>query len=508
MALSPRLDLRQAQTLVMTPQLQQAIKLLQLSNIELSAYVEQQVEQNPLLQRAESEHGDSAAQDPGGNSASLESAAGLQSVDRVMSDDTGATSQGDLDGGYENVFETEYSGPSDWSQQTFESGGVDGKSRTVGSFERNEGDFDNILSDKTSLRDHLNSQIAMDIIDPVERVIAFYLVEALDDAGYLRVDLDLAARHLGCSQDRLRSTLDRLQQLDPAGVFARDLSECLMLQLRERGPLDDGLLRLLGNLDLVATGELGKLAKVCGVNSEKLGSMIREIKQLNPKPALAFDPVVAQPIVPDVIMRPQPGGGWLLELNNETLPRVLIDMHYYSRISRSVTKKHEKVYISECLHSANWLVKSLHQRASTILKVATEIIKQQEAFFLKGVQALRPLILRDIANAVEMHESTVSRVTSNKYMATPRGTYELKYFFSQALGGGERGTAHSAEAVRHRIKGLIDAERADAILSDDTIVEILQSDGIEIARRTVAKYRESMGLASSVQRRRRRLARV
>jgi RNA polymerase sigma-54 factor len=508
MALSPRLDLRQAQTLVMTPQLQQAIKLLQLSNIELSAYVEQQLEQNPFLERADPGHGETGTQELVERPEPLDSSRGPQSVDSVMSDDTGVGSQGDLDGGHENVFDAEDISSFDGGHLSFERDGSDRWNRAGNSFDKTENNLENVLSVGTSLRDHLNSQIAIDITDPGDRVIGSYLVEMLDDAGYLRVDLELTAKHLGCSQDRLRAALDRLQYLDPAGVFARSLSECLALQLRERGRLDGHMIRLLGNLDLIASGEVGKLAKICGVNSAQLTSMIREIRQLNPKPALTFDTVVAQSIVPDVIMRPQQGEGWVVELNNETLPRVLVDMQYYSLINHSSTKKHEKLYIAECYHSANWLVKSLHQRATTILKVATEIIKQQESFFLKGVQALRPLILRDIANAVDMHESTVSRVTSNKYISTPRGIFELKYFFSQALGGGESGTARSAESVRYRIKGLIDAEAADAILSDDTIVEILQSEGIEIARRTVAKYRESMGLQSSVQRRRSRRARV
>ena len=508
MALAPRLDLRQAQTLVMTPQLQQAIKLLQLSNIELAAYVEQQLEQNPFLERADPVHDETGTQTLREKPEPLESSGGLQSVDSVMSDDTGAASQGDLDGGHENVFDAEESGAFDRGHSPFEGDGSDRWKQAGNSSDKTENNLENLLSGSTSLREHLSSQIAIDITDPIDRMIGAYLVEMLDDAGYLRVDLEVTARHLGCSQDRLRAALDRLQSLDPAGVFARDLSECLALQLRERGRLDEHMIRLLKHLDLVASGDVGKLAKICGVNAEQITSMIREIRHLNPKPALAFDSFVAQPIVPDVIMRPHQSEGWVVELNNETLPRVLVDMQYYSLISHSSTKKHEKLYIAECYHSANWLVKSLHQRAGTILKVATEIIKQQENFFLKGVQALRPLILRDIASAVDMHESTVSRVTSNKYISTPRGIFELKYFFSQGLGGGENGTARSAESVRYRIKGLIDTEAADAILSDDTIVEILQSEGIEIARRTVAKYRESMGLQSSVQRRRSRRARA
>lgn len=230
--------------------------------------------------------------------------------------------------------------------------------------------------------------------------------------------------------------------------------------------------------------------------------MVTEIRTLNPKPALAFDDTVAQPVTPDVIMRAQPGGGWLVELNSETLPRVLVNNHYYAQVSRSLRNREEKQYVNECLHSANWLVKSLHQRATTILRVATEIVRQQQAFFTSGVQSLRPLILRDIADAIGMHESTVSRVTSNKFVATPRGIFELKYFFTHAIGSANGGDLHSAESVRHRLKSLIDAEEPHAVLSDDALAEILQKEGIDIARRTVAKYREAMRIPSSVQRRR------
>ena len=302
--------------------------------------------------------------------------------------------------------------------------------------------------------------------------------------------------------DRVEAVLTCVQAFEPTGVFARSLAECLRLQLDERGWLDGAMLKLLQNLDLVGRRDWSALIRPCGVDGERLQGMVGQIRALNPKPALAFDYVVAQPMIPDVIMRQQPGGGWIVELNSETLPRVLVNNQYYARVSRNISRREEKQYVNECLQSANWLVKSLHQRATTILKVATEIVRQQQDFFVSGVESLKPMVLRDIADAIGMHESTVSRVTSNKFMATPRGIFELKYFFTHAVGGSAGGDAHSAESVRWRIKKLIDAEPPNAVLSDDSLAEALQKEGIDVARRTVAKYREAMGYSSSVQRRR------
>jgi RNA polymerase sigma-54 factor len=300
--------------------------------------------------------------------------------------------------------------------------------------------------------------------------------------------------------------LARLQQFDPPGAFARDLPECLALQLRDRDRLDPAMQALLNNLPLLAARNIPALVKLCGVDAADIADMIAEIKALDPRPGLAFDPPLAQPVVPDILMRAQPGGGWIVELNADTLPRVLVNSRYCARIRQASRSKAEKDYLTERLHAANWLVKSLHQRAVTILKVAAEIVRQQDAFFRHGVQSLRPLILRDIADAIGMHESTVSRVTSNKYMATPRGLYELKYFFTSSIPATRGDSAHSAEAVRYRVRSLIEAEPPEDPLSDERVVELLQREGVEIARRTVAKYREAMRIPSSVQRRREKLA--
>ena len=296
--------------------------------------------------------------------------------------------------------------------------------------------------------------------------------------------------------------LARVQEFDPPGVFARDLAECLGLQLRDRNRLDPAMQRLLEHLPLLAARNAAALMQVCQVDAEDLAEMVAEIKSLDPRPGHSFDLALPQPVIPDVLMVPQPQGDWIVELNPETMPRVLVNTRYYARVIRGIRNQAEREYLSERLQAANWLVKSLHQRAVTIIKVAAEIVRRQDAFFSQGVQALRPLILREVADAIGMHESTVSRVTSNKFIATPRGVFELKFFFTSAIPASGGGEAHSAQAVRFRIRGLIDGEPDCETLSDEKIVELLQREGIEIARRTVAKYREAMRIPSSVQRRR------
>ncbi|HYC02892.1 MAG TPA: RNA polymerase factor sigma-54 [Azospirillaceae bacterium] len=498
-----RLELRQGQSLVITPQLQQAIKLLQLSNVELAEFVEQEIERNPLLER------DEGSRDPVPDGVDREDPVAVQidssrrdTVDLATSDHIGGDAPLDTD--YENVWTN--SSAVDAAQD----GAYDGGGEAFGTWSSHSGSFEGddersleaTLSESVSLRDHLTEQITMDIADPLDRMIAFALMDQLDDAGWFGGCCVETALSLGTEQARVEKVLAKLQRFDPAGIFARSLKECLEIQLRERDRLDPCMQSLLDNLPLLAARNLQQLLKVCRCDAEDLADMVQEIKALNPKPALAFDRDSAQTVIPDILMRAQPGGGWIVELNPDTLPRVLVNQRYHSRVSTGARSKAEKEYIAEQFQSANWLVKSLHQRANTILKVATEIVRQQDAFFLHGLQFLRPLILRDIAEAIGMHESTVSRVTTNKFMATPRGLFELKYFFTSAIQGADGQAAHSAEAVRYRIKALIDAEKPAEILSDDRLVEILREEGIDIARRTVAKYRESMKISSSVQRRR------
>jgi len=300
-----------------------------------------------------------------------------------------------------------------------------------------------------------------------------------------------------------------LQSFEPAGVCARSLKACLALQLVEVGRLDPAMATFIDRLDLLAKRDYAGLQKACGVALEDVKDMVREVKALNPKPGNAFGSLVVQTVVPDIMVRAAPDGSWLVELNSDNLPRVLINRQYLAEVSRGGQSADDKVYLSECLANAQWLVKSLDQRARTILKVAREIVRQQDAFLVEGVAKLKPLNLKTVAEAISMHESTVSRVTSNKFMATPRGTFELKYFFTTAISAtGEGDDRHSAEAVRHRIREMIDGEQVPAILSDDQIVERLKNEGIELARRTVAKYREAMGIPSSVQRRREKQLRI
>jgi RNA polymerase sigma-54 factor len=488
---SQRLELRQAQTLVMTPQLQQAIKMLQLSNLELTQFVDAEIQQNPLLERRE----------PGGQAISVNAAGVSESPmppslpETVAGDFTPeATEHWHAASGAEGDGSVDFGGePYHWRGGN---GALDGADRL---------DIEQTATRPRTLREHLLEQIRTDLSDPGDRLIALHLLDLLDEAGYLRGELDGVAHLLECETERVRIVLGRLQQFDPAGVFARDLPECLALQLRERNRLDPAMQALLDNLPLLAARNIAGLVRLSGVDAADVADMISEIKSLDPRPGLAFDPPLAQPVVPDILLRLQPGGGWIVELNTETLPRVLVNSRYCARIRQASRSKAEKDYLTERLHAANWLVKSLHQRAITILKVAAEIVRQQDAFFRHGVQSLRPLILRDIAEAIGMHESTVSRVTSNKYIATPRGLYELKYFFTSSIPATRGNGAHSAEAVRHRIRELIEAEPADDPLSDERIVDVLQREGVDIARRTVAKYREAMRIRSSVQRRREKL---
>ena len=474
MALTPRLELRQSQTLVMTPQLQQAIKLLQLTNLELTAYVDNEIERNPLLERDERDESDDDAPP------APEAAKPGEGDDPVL----GAE--------YDNLWTSDgvgdQIGPA--AAESWRGAGDSGGAA-----------IDQAPAGAIGFREHVLNQLMVELTDPVDRVIGVHLADMLDDAGYLEGALEPVAERLGCGVARIEATLERLQRFEPTGVFARSLKECLALQLRERDRLDPAMQAMLDNLDLLAGQNLRELKRRCGVDDEDLDDMLAEIHALDPKPGLAFGGDATVAVMPDVYVRQSAGGGWTVELNNATLPRVLVNERYYARVSRGARSKGEKAYLSECLQSANWLARSLDQRANTILRVASELVRQQEAFLTHGVQHLRPLVLRNIAEAIEMHESTVSRVTANKYMATPRGFFEMRYFFTSAIPGRD-GEAHSAEAVRDRIKRLIDAEDAARTRSDERLTEILKSEGIDIARRTVAKYREAMGIASSTRRRR------
>jgi RNA polymerase sigma-54 factor len=502
MALAHKLLLRQTQSLVMTPQLMQAIKLLQLSHLDLAAYVDGELERNPLLERTaeqdqgRDEPGEAPAEPPPPEAAEP---AGADWMDDRL--ESRQSIEARLDTDLNNVFPDDGAGPAR-SPEAQPGVYLEWTGTGVGGHADGDYNLEAFVTAETTLADHLAEQASMTFVDPVERILAQYLVDLVDDAGYLPADLTEAADKLGASMAQIDAVLAKLQTFDPPGVCARNLAECLAIQLRELDRLDPAMQALLDHIELMAKRDFAGLRKICGVDDEDLIEMIGEIKRLNPKPGLAFSSVLVQPIVPDVFVRPGPDGGWVVELNHDTLPKVLVNQSYYARVSKTAKKDTEKSYLAECLQTATWLVRALDQRAKTILKVATEIVRQQDAFFTNGVQYLRPLNLKTVADAIDMHESTVSRVTANKYIAAARGTFEMKFFFTSAIASVDGGEAHSAEAVRYRIRQLVDGESAQNIMSDDAIVERLRQAGINIARRTVAKYREAMHIPSSVQRRR------
>jgi RNA polymerase sigma-54 factor len=490
MALTQRLEIRQSHALVMTPQLMQAIKLLQLSNLDLAAYVESELEKNPLL-----EHGSQDADTAVAAEAELQQKPDAEwssesSSAEALDPPEGTTADPD-DGGEARRADAEIlPGQSEWAG--------------VGAGGRPDADYnlEAFVSAEVTLVDHLAEQLTLAVVDPVHRMIGRHLIDLVDEAGYLTDDLADAAEKLGAPLTEVEAVLAVLQGFDPPGVCARNLTECLAIQLKERDRFDPAMQMLVQHLDLLAKRDLAALRKACDVSEDDLNDMIAEIRHLNPKPGLAFGSTLVQPIVPDVFVRQGPDGGYIVELNSDTLPKVLLNQSYYAEVAGTAKSEKDKSYLADCLQTATWLVRALDQRAKTILKVAKEIVRQQDAFFARGVQHLRPLNLKTVADAIEMHESTVSRVTANKYMATSRGIFELKYFFTSAIAAADGGEAHSAESVRHRIKQLIEAESPQDVLSDDTIVERLRAAGIDIARRTVAKYREAMRIPSSVQRRR------
>ncbi len=484
MAIGPRLELRQGQSLVMTPQLRQAIKLLQFSNQEVAAFVDEQLESNPLLERAAPEDGpdpERPAPDQmpvavsGADTATLAASGTLPDSDPLDADYSNSYDPGgSADGGPGR------GGASDFSE---DERGIEGRTEA-----------------RASLRDHLGEQLRLGFADPADRLIGAHLIALLCPAGRLTAEPAAIARAMGVALERVEAVRARMLRFDPPGLFARDLRECLAAQLAEKNRLDPAMATLLDHLDLLAKRETRRLMSLCGVDAEDLTDMIAEIRALDPKPGWGWDAADVPAVIPDVLVRRAPDGGWQIELNPETLPRVLVNQRFYARIAPRAAKA-DRAFLSEQFAAASWLVKSLAQRSTTILKVAAEIMRQQDGFLRHGISHLRPLILREIAAATELHESTISRVSANKYVATPRGIFELKYFFTTAIAGMD-GVTHSAERVRHRLRTLIDAEPPEAILSDDALVGALRDEGVDIARRTVAKYREALRIPSSVQRKR------
>ncbi|MEH3108147.1 MAG: RNA polymerase factor sigma-54 [Sphingomonas fennica] len=482
MSLAPRLDLRQSQSLVMTPQLQQAIKLLALSNLEIEGFLAEEIERNPLLEAGGGEDDGPAEAPPEARDAAEPEPA---TADRLI-EAGDAVADAPLDADY--AAETfHHDGPGDRAQSAEAAGEAP--------------DLDLLAAAAPSLADHLGLQAGERLSGP-DRTIALHLIDQIDEAGYLTADLAETAARLGVEATQVERVLEVIHGFDPTGVGARSLGECLALQAREADRYDPAMAALLANLDLLAQGQLGKLRRLCGVDEEDLADMVRELRGYDPKPGLRYDAAPVETVAPDVIVRRR-GGGWIVELNQRTLPRLLVNHDYHVELAAGAADKASRAWLAERLQSATWLVKALDQRARTILKVAGEIVVRQEGFFAHGVSHLKPMTLKTVADAIGMHESTVSRVTSNKYLACPRGLFELKYFFTSGVAaGGADGEGASAEAVKDRIARLIAAEEPKAILSDDALVDLLTAEGFAIARRTVAKYREAIGLGSSVQRRR------
>ncbi|WP_188237799.1 RNA polymerase factor sigma-54 [Sphingopyxis sp. LK2115] len=478
MALGPRLDLRQSQSLVMTPQLQQAIKLLALSNLELEAYLAEALEGNPLLDTGGAD-GDADGDEPGDATAIASETPA--DTDQAMASDGGTADELDVDFAEERFHHDSAS----------DSVGLSGAGEDV--------DFDSFAEAQGTLHDHLLAQVG-ERLDGIEAIVAGQLVALIDEAGYLRADLAELAAQLGVPLALVEAVLGVIHGFDPAGVGARDLAECIAIQAREADRYDPAMATMIAHLDLVAKGAFAQLKRICGVDDEDLADMIRELRGYDPKPGLKFGGAPALAVVPDLYVR-RTAAGWAVEVNSGTLPRLLVNRRYYNELAAGAGAKN-KAWLSEQLAGANWLVRALDQRQRTMVKVASEIVKQQEGFFLHGVAHMRPLTLRQVAEAIGMHESTVSRVTSNKYLSCPRGLFELKYFFSSGISATEGDGAVSAEAVKSRIKAMIEGEDARAILSDETIAQKLSAEGFDIARRTVVKYREAMGYGSSVQRRR------
>jgi RNA polymerase sigma-54 factor len=463
-----RLELRQGQSLTMTPQLVQSIKLLQLSHAELAAYVAAELERNPLLQE-----GEIRADAP-----SLSLADFLRAKQKAQA--AGARI---------------VPGPPPLRGQA-----VSGAPGQTGAAHGEIGpELEETLARTASLAEHLEAQLDLATSDPYLRSIGEHLIHSLDEAGYLRDDPAEIAAHLRVAPADVEAALRLIQTFEPAGVGARNLAECLAIQLKERGRFDPAMQALLQHLHLVARQDFAALRGVCGVDGEDLADMLAEIRRLEPKPGLAFTPARVDTLVPDVLVRASPDGSLAVELNPETLPRILLNRAYYAEVAKVLRNDEDKSFLSECVQTASWLTRSLEQRARTILKVAAEIARQQEDFFREGVAGLRPMTLKSVAQAISMHESTVSRVAANKAIGTERGTYPMKFFFGAATGEGE----HAAKAVRHRIGQLIGAESPDDVLSDEAIARKLKREGIQVARRTVAKYREALRIPSSADRRRR-----
>ena len=513
MALTPRLDIKQTQSLVLTPQLQQAIKMLQLSSAELVEFVADEVSQNPLLEYGEKSEGeDRRAANNEENIKQTDTQSGTEEPaiktadDLLQQESPVATTEPDapLDTDYAELYD-DNSFSDNIGALPNQNLGLNGSNMITGgagNFDFADSTAEQTQSGPVSLKAHLEEQLVLLQAEAYEKVIIQYLIGLTDEAGYINEETSLIAERCGCTEDDIERIFKIAQTMEPLGVFARSLSECLKIQQIQADRYDPAMEVFLENLEMLGERKFSELRRLCKVSKEDFLDMVEEIKALNPKPGLEFGEDIVYTVIPDVYVKKTPKGKWFVELNSDALPKVLMNNRYLNEIGNKTTKKEDKEYIDDCVAKANWLVRALDQRARTILKVSSELVRLQKRFLDDGIQYLAPINLKTIAEAIEMHESTVSRVTANKYISTPRGIFEMKFFFTNAIGSLDSENQYSSKSIKYKIKQLIDDEDPKKILSDDKIVELIRAEGIDIARRTVAKYRESLEIPSSIIRRR------
>lgn len=475
MQISQNLKLKQSQSLVMTPQLQQAIKLLQLTNLELTDLVEKELEENPFLENQNHEEEKTVSDE--------------EDITKNI-DDSFNNGDSISDEPYNHDYENR------WDNDT-----------NVGNSKNHSEDYNDpgtiierTQSDKISLKTILLNQAQLEFSDSEEKEIAEILIDYVDPSGLIKEDILEISSFSGFSLERIENVLCRMQTFEPSGVFARNLKECLIIQLKNIDSYNKTNQTIIENIELLGNGNLKGLKKITGLSDENLKTEIKLIRSLNPKPGTIYDEGGHNIAHPDVIVTKNKDE-WNVELNNSTLPKVCVNDSYVKEIEKLECKDSDKKYINESLNSARWLIKAIEQRNITTLKISSEIINQQKDFFEKGKKFLKPMILKDVATKINMHESTVSRVTSEKLMMTPIGMFEMKIFFSASINSINSGESHSAESVRESLRKIISDEPCESPLSDEMLVSRLKGEGINLARRTVAKYRELLNIpASSVRR--------
>ena len=475
MQISQNLKLKQSQSLVMTPQLQQAIKLLQLNNLELTNLVNKELEENPFLENESIELDDQVESNEEQTSNVDESFESGESVlDEPRNDD------------YENRWDNDIS--------LTNNRGSSVESTDPGSV------IEQTLCNKVSLKSILKGQAQLEFIDEDDRKISEILIDYIDENGWIVEDLEGISDFSGFKLAKIEAILIQMQTFEPNGVFARNLKECLKIQLKNTEKFDSNKNIIIDNIEMLGSGNIRGLQKLTTLNEEGLKEQIKLIRSLDPKPGRKYSNDSDNIFHPDVLVSKN-NSEWSVELNQGTLPKITINEDYVKEIESLQCGESDKKFINESLNSARWLLKAIQQRNLTTLKISSEIVNQQKEFFEKGKKYLKPMVLKDVAKKINMHESTVSRVTSDKLMLTPRGVFEMKLFFSASISSTKKGEAHSAESVRESLKKLISSEPINNPLSDEMLVERLQSEGIELARRTVAKYRELLNIpASSVRR--------